>query len=137
MLCGVTWHRLPAPTVQIAMCALVTSEAYLATPANPEDVDLPLHEVLQQFAWTEEQAPKVWRERGLPREPLFCFETALKSSYISMHMYRHFRVRRCDQPAAAVGVETLAPPPARPTSLSRVHAAGEHGHEPRCSAGVV
>ena len=76
------------------MSALVASEAYLATPADPDDQHLPLHEVLQQFAWTEEQAPKVWRERDLPHEPLFCFETAIKSSYISMHMYRHFRVRR-------------------------------------------
>jgi len=31
-------------------------------------------------------------ERGLPDEPLFCFETALKMSYFCMHIYRHFNV---------------------------------------------
>lgn len=31
--------------------------------------------------------------RGLPDEPVFCFETALKACYASLHTYRHFNVR--------------------------------------------
>ena len=36
------------------------------------------------------QAPAVEERRGLPDEPLFCFETALKACYLCMHTYRHF-----------------------------------------------
>lgn len=39
------------------------------------------------------QAPALLAERGLPDEPLFCFETALKLSYYCLHIYRHFNVR--------------------------------------------
>lgn len=31
--------------------------------------------------------------RGLPDEPLFCFETALKACYLCMHTYRHFNTK--------------------------------------------
>lgn len=31
-------------------------------------------------------------ERGVRDEPLFCFETTLKACFMSLHVYRHFKV---------------------------------------------
>ena len=54
---------------------------------------------LQQFAWTEAEVPGRLAARSAAvqggvgeGEPLFCVETALKLTYVSLHMYRHFRV---------------------------------------------
>jgi len=41
----------------------------------------------------EAAMPEVQAQRGLPDEPLFCFETCLKACYLALHSYRHFRVR--------------------------------------------
>lgn len=58
-----------------------------------------LHAALQQFAWTEAEVPAKLTARSASvqggvseSEPLFCVETALKLTYVSLHMYRHFRV---------------------------------------------
>lgn len=48
---------------------------HLATPSRPPGT----------------QAPAVQQQRGLPGEPLFCFETAMRAIYYCMHTYRHFR----------------------------------------------
>ncbi|PRW59946.1 alpha beta-hydrolase [Chlorella sorokiniana] len=76
--------------VYISWTILDITEAFLYCPSEPKDCALKLHSLLQRFAWTEAEAPAVFAERGLPDEPLFCFETALKMSYFCMHIYRHF-----------------------------------------------
>lgn len=63
------------------MSVLVAVEAILYSPAAPEGASLRHFEHLQQFAWTEAEAPAVQARRGLPDEPLFCFETAVKACY--------------------------------------------------------
>lgn len=80
--------------MQIKMSILLVVEAYLFSPSDPHGCALKLHTALQQFAWVEAAAPALQRRRGLPDEPLFCFETMLKSCYFALHSYRHFRVRR-------------------------------------------
>lgn len=53
---------------------------------------------------TEHEAEALLAERGMPEEPLFCFETALKACYASLHCYRHFNVRR----SVVAGVQPCA-----------------------------
>lgn len=76
--------------VYISWTILDITEAVLYCPSEPKDCALKLHSLLQKFSWTESEAPAMHAERGLPDEPLFCFETALKLSYYCMHIYRHF-----------------------------------------------
>ncbi|KAL4458650.1 hypothetical protein ABPG75_013515 [Micractinium tetrahymenae] len=77
--------------MMIKMSILLVVEAYLYSPSMPHDRALKLHTTLQQFAWVEAAAPAVQQQRGLPGEPLFCFESALKTCYFALHSYRHFR----------------------------------------------
>ena len=41
---------------------------------------------------TERGLPRLLEQRGHPEEPCFCFETALKAAYCSLHVYCHFEV---------------------------------------------
>ncbi|KAL4429353.1 hypothetical protein ABPG77_005127 [Micractinium sp. CCAP 211/92] len=77
--------------MMIKMSILLVVEAYLYSPSPPHGGALKLHTALQQFAWLEAAAPTMQRRRGLPGEPLFCFETMIKTCYFALHTYRHFR----------------------------------------------
>lgn len=44
---------------------------------------------------TEADVPALVADRGFPEEPCFCVETALKSFYLSLHAYNHFKVGGC------------------------------------------
>lgn len=77
--------------IMIKMTILLVVEAYLYSPSDPHDCALKLHTTLQQFAWLEAAVPAVQQQRGLPGEPLFCFETMIKTCYFALHSYRHFR----------------------------------------------
>jgi hypothetical protein len=86
---------LPTPLPQFNLTAQIFAEAYLYCPRAPHQSAVKLHSSLQQFAWTEGSAPDVLAKRGYAEDPLFVFETALKSCYFYLHSYRHFRVGDC------------------------------------------
>ncbi len=49
---------------------------------------------LQDFAWTEQDLEPRMELRGLPHEPMFCFETCLKMMYWTRLAYHHQTVVR-------------------------------------------
>ncbi|KAK9817768.1 hypothetical protein WJX72_001918 [[Myrmecia] bisecta] len=63
--------------MQLPMTVMVVCVAFLATPKMPHG-DTSLLVWLQEYAMTEAEKPAKMARRGLPDEPMFCFETALK-----------------------------------------------------------
>ncbi|KAK9818417.1 hypothetical protein WJX72_012370 [[Myrmecia] bisecta] len=66
--------------MQLSMTGLAIWVAFLATPKTPNK-DASLLVWLQEYAITEAEKPARLARRGLPNEPMFCFETALKLQY--------------------------------------------------------
>eukprot|EP00884_Botryococcus_braunii_P022793 jgi/Botrbrau1/9198/Bobra.0236s0025.1 len=85
------WKGL-AP-VELVMTMVICVSAYIFMPIDP-NVEKPiLWTNLQEFAWTEAEKPQKMADRNqklqslIEREPMFCFETALKLWYFSCLAY--------------------------------------------------
>ncbi|KAI3433461.1 hypothetical protein D9Q98_003274 [Chlorella vulgaris] len=91
------------PSMIVLVCTAIAN-GYLMTPKRPDDDGI-MQVWLQEFAWTEgeeEERKKAERSSSLPpesrssaaidKEPMFCFETALKALYWSFLVYDHEEV---------------------------------------------
>ncbi|KAK9817879.1 hypothetical protein WJX72_003574 [[Myrmecia] bisecta] len=72
--------------MQLPMTVMFICVAFLATPKTPRE-DPSLLVWLQEYAMTEAEKPAKMARRGLPGEPMFCFETALKLQHWAALVY--------------------------------------------------
>ncbi|CAL8470482.1 g10024 [Coccomyxa elongata] len=85
--------------MHFVMTALIIVMLYLFMPKDPDAQDQVLQVWLQEFAWTEAEKLRRLKERSsnlrltsivreeVDREPMFCFETAIKLYYFSHIIY--------------------------------------------------
>jgi hypothetical protein len=77
---------------QIVMTMLVLTNSLLFFPKRTGKKNPALHVFLQDFAWTEQDLEPRKEVRGLPEEPMFCFETCLKMMYWTRLAYHYKQV---------------------------------------------
>ena len=127
-------HQKADPILQVCLSTSHTTQVYAWTTAEGPACMHALRQVwLQQFAWTEDAKPGRLAERGehtrdpgaaeqLQREPMFCFETALKALYWSTLVYRYDEsapdLTRDKPPSVRA---TLCPPPLLHACLGGAH----------------
>ncbi|KAK9907744.1 hypothetical protein WJX75_009081 [Coccomyxa subellipsoidea] len=85
--------------MQFVMTALIIVMLYMFMPKDPDAQDQVLQVWLQEFAWTEAEKLRRLKDRSsnlrltsivreeVDREPMFCFETAIKLYYFSHIIY--------------------------------------------------
>ncbi|KAK9802002.1 hypothetical protein WJX73_009255 [Symbiochloris irregularis] len=86
--------------MHIVFTCLFCVEAFCGMPREPNDEKHLLQAWLQEFAWTEAEKLSKYKARGssLPenhninREPMFCFETAIKMYYYAHLVYDYEQI---------------------------------------------
>lgn len=82
--------------LQIMWCFISIIGAAMAQPHNPHQANPKLVVALQQFSWTEAALGDTISRRNaaargrLDKEPMFCFETAIKLFFWSCLMYEDY-----------------------------------------------
>lgn len=124
-------EQLGIAPLQFLLSVMMLARSWYAAPVIQQPQQL-LTSEKQQFSWCEGDVARAMAQRGCAdTEPMFCFETALRSLFWTIAAYRETQVMHA---FATVVEEDLCIPPCKNLCAFHHSAVSHHCHVPPCNS---